>query len=409
MPRLCASQAKCSTLCYDKASRRTPVAVTVAVKTLGLKLMKIARLEGGHLHRQHIVSRSFPSDALLTYQNKFLECFDLIFSEALDELFENTFPLFRELTPNEFRRLEDDYFYLSYADLWRVFKTDNHIYPDSCAFAEEDSATQSARVAKKLIAWSETYRLKYDWVMGAALYIMSRWEREGVKEHRCGTLPNFLLKATRETRYEATYFPMIFELLPHYQAPWAALTDWLCYRSPFPLYLLLPELKFGFARPVPQMTKSRYLKALVPRLTEQVIREVEQSRWLRTFLYITDETRKAEWVDYQERFFLKHFGNYYDRVADYWRRMPDSDTIVPLGRREDPTAQMYWTVYGVVKSATPHEIADFVAWREELRVPKSDRDNIRKIVHDYCNVLQLSWTPKRGRPKKPEEDKKMRK
>jgi hypothetical protein len=193
VPRLCVSQAKCSTLCYGKASRRTPVAVTVAVKTLGLKLMKIARLEGGHLHRQHIVSRSFPSDALLTYQNKFLECFDLIFSEALDELFKDTFPLFRELTPNEFRRLEDDYFYLSYADLWRVFKTDNHIYPDSYAFTEEDSVTQSAGVAKKLIAWSETYRLKYDWVMGAALYIMSRWEREGVKEHRCGTLPNFLI------------------------------------------------------------------------------------------------------------------------------------------------------------------------------------------------------------------------
>lgn len=243
-------------------------------------------------------------------------------------------------------------------------------------------------------------------MIGAALYIMLRWEREGIKDHRRVTLSKFFLKETRETRLEATYFSLGVELLPHPQAPWATFADWLCYRSPPPFYLLLPELKFGFARPIPRMTKSNYLQALVPQLTERVIWEVEQSRWLRAFLCITDENRKAEWVKLQERFFLKFFGKLYDRVADYWQRMPDAEAIVPLHRRQDPLTQMYWTVYAVVKSATTNEIVKFAAEREELRKTVYDNDNIRKVVRDYCNVLQLNWKPKKGRPSKSKDEKK---
>ena len=139
---------------------------------------------------------------------------------------------------------------------------------------------------------------------------------------------------------------------------------------------------------------------MVPGLTKRVTLEVEQNRLLRGFLHLNDEARKAEWMEEQRHFFLRYFGRYYDRVAAYWQRTPDAEAIVPLHRREDPLTQMYWTVYAVVKSATTNEIRAFAAKRDELHRTLCKNDNIRKVVRDYCSVLQLDWTPKRGRPSK---------
>lgn len=119
-----------------------------------------------------------------------------------------------------------------YAALWNVFGETNDIYSSTLVLYPEETLTRSADAAKQLVVWSETYRLNYPWVLGTALYIMLGWQREGTREHRCGTLTDPLLKATDETRRETTYFSMCFELLPHPKAPWAGAADWLCYRAP---------------------------------------------------------------------------------------------------------------------------------------------------------------------------------
>lgn len=370
--------------------------------------MRSARPKGPNPHEQFIVGRAWPSDALLSYQNKFLECFDVIFKGAFVELFQTVLPSFSKLPPQAFAGLEKDV-RLPYAALWKLFRETNNIYLSTLEFDPEETLTQSADAAKRLLAWSEPYQLNYPWVLGAALYIMLGWKREGTREHRCGTLAKLLLKATDETCRETTYFSMSFELLPHPKAPWARPADWLCYRAPSPLPLLLPALEFGYARPAPWLTKDVYLRRLLPGLTERVTLAVEQNRLLRRFLHLTDETRKAEWVEEQEHFFRQYFGRYYDRVAAHWQRLPDTEAIVPLHRRENPLTQMYWTVYAVVKSATTNEIREFAAKRDELRRTLCKNDNIRKAVRDYCSVLQFNWTPKRGRPRKPKDRKKKRK
>ena len=96
-------------------------------------------------HRQYITSRSFPSDALLPYQNKFLECLELVFPKAFQELFENVFPLFKKLSSETFGKLRKDAYRYGYAELWRIFIDSNEIYPNTFAFIDTEPVTPERR------------------------------------------------------------------------------------------------------------------------------------------------------------------------------------------------------------------------------------------------------------------------